>query len=541
MKYFRPFRFDEASRSLWRAGQIAPLTKKAGDLLAYFVEHPGEPLSHQQIMKHVWPDTHVQAQNIKTLVHEVRNALGDVPHQPTFIRADPGRGYTFVADTTQAPVPLCARDDEDRAAVLVGRDRERTALERCLMLAASASDPQLVLIEGERGWGKTALCAHIAELARTRFGARISLGQSLDVRGGVESFGALSDAMELLARQYPALVTSLVETHAPLWRRRTRSTEPATPRARSTDGEAQVAPIVRELARVLDELSQDVPLVLVLEDLQWADLAGIEWLRAMARRRAPSRLLMIATFCRVDGLRAVEALDRLAHTLESERCGHVMRLAPLPERDVHDYLERRFGATVARQLAPALDQATGGNPMLMVGAVETLIGLGRLQAVPGGWRLESTPETLDSILSSSLVGGYQWQIDHLSAVDRSVLEAAAALGARFAPAAVAEGLDSESVDIIDGRLAALAERGVLIDTVSSFARATDDKSSFATATEGPPSQRLRRASSDQALPAAPMYRFRHPVAARLLLARTSDSLPRLADRLDAWVTFARRA
>ena len=124
MKYFRPFRFDEASRSLWRAGQVAPLTKKAGDLLAYFLEHPGEPLSHQQIMKHVWPDTHVQAQNIKTLVHEVRNALGDDPHQPTFIRADPGRGYTFIADATQAPVPLCARDDEDRSAVL-GRPRSR--------------------------------------------------------------------------------------------------------------------------------------------------------------------------------------------------------------------------------------------------------------------------------------------------------------------------------------------------------------------------------------------------------------------------------
>ena len=122
----------------------------------------------------------------------------------------------------------------------------------------------------------------------------------------------------------------------------------------------------------------------------------------------------------------------------------------------------------------------------MVGAVETLIGLGRLQAIPSGWRLESTPETLDSILSSSLVGGYQWQIDNLSAVDRSVLEAAAAVGARFSPAAVAEGLDSESVDVIDGRLAALAERRVLIDTVasSSVLRQGDGGPSFAKATEG---------------------------------------------------------
>ena len=154
-----------------------------------------------------------------------------------------------------------------------------------------------------------------------------------------------------------------------------------------------------------------------------------------------------------------------------------------------------------------------------------------------------------------------------------MLEAAAAVGARFSPAAVAEGLDSESVDLIDGRLAALAERRGIIDTVassssSSFAKATEDvlrkategRLLLRTATEGRlllrtegrlSFARLRRASSSFAT--APegqrrsgaaggaRYRFRHPVAARLLLARTSDSLPRLADRLDAWVTFARRA
>jgi hypothetical protein len=153
--------------------------------------------------------------------------------------------------------------------------------------------------------------------------------------------------------------------------------------------------------------------------------------------------------------------------------------------------------------------------MLLTGAVETLIGLGRLQPIPGGWRLEATPDALDSILSSSLVGGYQWQIDNLGAVDRAVLEAAAAVGARFTAAAVAQALDSESVDVIDGRLAALADRRVLVDLALQHSR--------------------------QPVPAGPLYRFRHPIAARLLLARTSDSLPRLADRLDAWVTFARRA
>jgi DNA-binding winged helix-turn-helix (wHTH) protein len=515
MKYFRSYRFDEASRSLWRGAQPAPLTKKAADLLTYFLEHAGEPLSHQQIMKHVWPDTHVQSQNIKTLVHEVRNALGDDPQHPAYIRADPGRGYTFIADTTRAPVPLSARDDEGRSPVAVGRDREMAALERCLTLATGASEPQFVLIEGERGWGKTSLCAQIADLARARFGARISLGQALDVHGGAEPYGALGEAMDLLARQYPHLVPALVDAHAPQWRRRARPSDPPAARARTGDGEAHVAQIVRELARVLDELSQDVPVLIVLEDLQWGDLAGVDWLRAMSRRRVPGRLMIVGTFSRVDGLRAIEALDRLGHTLESERCGLVLRLAPLTGSELAQYLERRFGTAVARQLAAPLDQATGGNPMLLTGAIETLIGLGRLQPIPGGWRLEATPDALDSILSSSLVGGYQWQIDNLGAVDRAVLEAAAAVGARFTAAAVAQALDSESVDVIDGRLAALADRRVLVDLALQHSR--------------------------QPVPAGPLYRFRHPIAARLLLARTSDSLPRLADRLDAWSTFARRA
>ena len=59
---------------------------------------------------------------------------------------------------------------------------------------------------------------------------------------------------------------------------------------------------VRELGALLDELAATEPLLLILEDLQWADAATIECLRVIGRRHARARLVVVATFCAVGEL-----------------------------------------------------------------------------------------------------------------------------------------------------------------------------------------------------------------------------------------------
>src|SRR5262245_26090699 len=106
MKYFPPFRFDQQERKLWRGATTIPLTRKAADLLACLVHHPGTTVPHQTRMDSVWPGTHVQPDNVKVLVHEVRQALDDDPGEPRFVRSEAGRGYAFVTAVADAPCPL---------------------------------------------------------------------------------------------------------------------------------------------------------------------------------------------------------------------------------------------------------------------------------------------------------------------------------------------------------------------------------------------------------------------------------------------------
>jgi predicted ATPase len=258
------------------------------------------------------------------------------------------------------------------------------------------------------------------------------------------------------------------------------------------------AQTIRELTRVFDELSHDVPLVFILDDLQWSDRQTIEWMGAMARRRAPSRLVICATFCtsEQEGAPNVPLLDRLSRHLGFERCGYTIQLSPLSNQDVSDDLTRRFGAAVAGVLADPLATATGGNPRLIVGALDALVKMGLLRATPSGWRMETPTDGLDPILASSLVAGFEWQADRLVDEDRDMLVAAAAVGVTFSAEEVAVAIQADAPDDIGRRLTQLARRRVLVRMVSG-------------------------ASSP-----SPTFTFFHPVAADVLLS----NLP-ISDRM----------
>jgi predicted ATPase len=383
----------------------------------------------------------------------------------------------------------------------VGRDREAALLLELMYRASTTSERQVVLIEGERGSGKTTLCRALAEHARQQR-ARISFAQAVELAGPGEPFAVIGDGLDLLARQYPTLLTNTLQRYAPSWPDRALRGFLASGEAAHA-GSAQT---LRELTRVFEALSQDVPLLFVLDDLQWSDLQTIEWLGAMARRRVPSRLLICATFCASEreGLPNAPLLERLSRHLSFERCGYTIQLNQLSNGDVADDLTRRFGEDVSRVLAEPLARATGGNPRLIVGALDALVNVGLLRSTASGWRMETPTDDVDPILASSLVGGFEWQLDRLTDEDRAMLGAAAAVGVTFSAEDVAGVLDSDAPEDIARRLLQLSRRHVLVSTVPG------ENGS------GPPNA----------------FTFLHPVAADVLLAHTAiPERMRLARRI----------
>ena len=97
MQYFSKFSFDPVEGRLFRGADEVPLTRKASSLLGCLIDRAGTWVSKDAIMTAVWPDTHVQPDNIKVLVREIRLALGDEPKAPLYIQSAVGRGYSFVS------------------------------------------------------------------------------------------------------------------------------------------------------------------------------------------------------------------------------------------------------------------------------------------------------------------------------------------------------------------------------------------------------------------------------------------------------------
>jgi DNA-binding winged helix-turn-helix (wHTH) protein/TolB-like protein/Tfp pilus assembly protein PilF len=99
---FGRFRLNVAERVLLREGETVPLTPKVFDILVTLVEHGGQVVSKDDLMKRVWPNTFVEEGNLTQNISLLRKALGETPGGVQFIETVPRRGYRFVGEMNAA-------------------------------------------------------------------------------------------------------------------------------------------------------------------------------------------------------------------------------------------------------------------------------------------------------------------------------------------------------------------------------------------------------------------------------------------------------
>ena len=92
---FGPFVLDSESRELLRDSHRVPLSPKAFDLLSILVASRPKAISKGELQERLWPATFVVEKNLANLVSEIRDAIGDDPSDPRFIRTVPRFGYAF--------------------------------------------------------------------------------------------------------------------------------------------------------------------------------------------------------------------------------------------------------------------------------------------------------------------------------------------------------------------------------------------------------------------------------------------------------------
>jgi DNA-binding winged helix-turn-helix (wHTH) protein len=92
---FDRFVFDTGTRELRRDGRPVDLTPKAFELLALLIANRPRVISKTELQERLWPDRFVVDKNLANLVSEIRDALGDDPSDPRFIRTAHRIGYAF--------------------------------------------------------------------------------------------------------------------------------------------------------------------------------------------------------------------------------------------------------------------------------------------------------------------------------------------------------------------------------------------------------------------------------------------------------------
>ena len=106
---FGPYVLDQESRQLLRRNDVVHLSPKAFELLSILVSHKPKALSKSELQNLLWPGTFVVEKNLANLVGEIRDAIGDDPSNPRFIRTVHRFGYAFRETVRRGEVGSSAR------------------------------------------------------------------------------------------------------------------------------------------------------------------------------------------------------------------------------------------------------------------------------------------------------------------------------------------------------------------------------------------------------------------------------------------------
>jgi predicted ATPase len=440
---FGPFRLDVTQGQLWRGTQRLTLRRRSLAMLRYLVEHPGRLVTKAEVRQHVWAGTHVTDTVLRVCVQEIRAALGDRADAPQYLATVGRQGYRLLVgdDPEVAPLRL--------AGPLVGRQGEVDALAAWFQRAAHGAR-QVVWVSGEAGVGKTTVVERWLARLAAGSGVRIAWGHCIEHFGEVEAYLPLLEALGHLTRGPDHQeVLDAVRRYAPMWLVQWPGLLPEAELQRlqrQLQG-ATAARMLRELAEVLDVLTAETPLVLVLEDLHWSDRPTVECLNYVAQRRAPARLLVLGTYRPVETAIHRHALRPMVQELCGRGQAVELRLELLPAEDVAAYLTGRLGGAVSARLAAVVYERTEGHALFLVNIVEHLVAQGLVVRRAGQWTLPDGAEAKVVGLPDGLRQLLLRRLEDLPPAARRLLEAASVAGDRFTVAAVAAGAQCPAADV----------------------------------------------------------------------------------------------
>ena len=331
-------------------------------------------------------------------------------------------------------------------APLIGRERELALMREAFDRAVAGRGCELVTLVGPAGIGKSRLAedfgASVAGEAKVVAGRCLSYGEGLTfwpLRAIVE--GLVGSADEESSEQAQARIARLVEDD--------EDTATIVERVAGALGQSEAAAYPAEtfwaVRKLLEAAAREQPLVVLFEDIHWAEPTFLELIEHLAGKTEGVPILIVAAArtdlfdVRPDFGGAVAAATKL-------------ELHPLGAEESRTLIEQLVGdAGAAADLPERVFAAAQGNPLFVEELVRMLLEE----------RHADVPPTIHALLAARL--------DRLEPAERGVVEAAAVVGRSFSGGAVLELVGGDDREELDGRLGALVAKQLIEPDGSRFA------------------------------------------------------------------------
>jgi DNA-binding CsgD family transcriptional regulator/tetratricopeptide (TPR) repeat protein len=336
----------------------------------------------------------------------------------------------------------------------IGRLTELTQLRSALDAARSGS-PQIVLIGGEAGLGKTRLLREVRpslEQHGTVLHSRCYEGSSIP-------YLPFADVLRTIADRHEAALAGCSKTDRGMIDRLIGRGDLGDVLTEISAADDRRVLLFSAVASLLIRMSESRPVILILDDLHWMDAPSLELLAhltfpiAEATIRQPVKILVVATY-RPDGLdqRSAAAIDRLQR---EEACQRIA-LEGLNEHEVEQLIKGLGFERPAHQFVTTIATATRGNPLFIQ---ESLAYLKTTNATEerGGYLVVTIPPT-DLRLPEQITDIISARAAALSEEDRRVLTLAAFMGDSFSYETLAAMADADESSLLDTLDRAVRER-----------------------------------------------------------------------------------
>lgn len=336
---------------------------------------------------------------------------------------------------------------EGPLAPMIGRTHELETLEQALGELVENRQGSFVLLTGEAGVGKSRLAAEFVQLCAAH-PVTIFSGSSLAAPQAVTFWTFL----ELLRSSLDVTLDTPVEEVSQRLTNKTQqllgartgeslpylqqllslapADAPASRRIEFLDPSRLRQQIFLAVRAYLAAAAEQQPLILILEDMHWADEASVDLLLFILEM-LPNSPVMIITISRPFLKGPLKRVRDWANTHLGER-SHSIQLQHLAPTESHTLLEQYLGLqSLSARMRNRIVDRSAGIPFFMEEIVRMLVDAGVMQQVQGSWQITGTADLASFGVPNTMQSLILARFDRLHARERKVLQTAAVIGRQF--------------------------------------------------------------------------------------------------------------